>query len=221
MSYIELKVIVFKLALALVVGGLTGLEREKSNQFAGFRTHILVAVGSCITSITALYLFNEYSNYTNMDPARLPAQILSGIGFLGAGAILKTSNTIRGLTTAAGIWVTSCIGIAIGYGYYELAIPAWVFVMITLYLLKSMDVVLSKEKQSILSISVSNLNVVSSIYSRFEDSNINIKNIEIDYIEGIYWKITFVISYNKKLILEELVKELKGLKNIMSIDYIY
>ena len=97
------KEIIVKLLLAALVGGFTGYEREKSNQFAGFRTHILVSVGSCITSITSLLLFFQYSTQTNSDPARLTAQVLSGIGFLGAGAILKTSNGIRGLTTAAGI----------------------------------------------------------------------------------------------------------------------
>ncbi|MPM85221.1 Protein SapB [bioreactor metagenome] len=119
------------------MGGLTGLEREKSHQFAGFRTHILVSVGSCITALTSLALFYDYSSYANIDPGRLTAQVLSGIGFLGAGAILKTSNGIRGLTTAAGIWATACIGITVGYGYYVLSISAWLFVMITLYILKN------------------------------------------------------------------------------------
>ena len=93
--------VIIKLLLAVIVGGFTGYEREKSNQFAGFRTHILVSIGSCITSIIALELFTEYSSITNMDPARLPAQVLSGIGFSGAGAILKNSNGIRGLTNSS------------------------------------------------------------------------------------------------------------------------
>ena len=137
--------------ISLIIGGLTGLEREKSNQFAGFRTHILVAVGSCITSITAVQLFISYSSYSNMDPARLPAQVLSGIGFIGAGAILKNSSGITGLTTAAGIWATACIGIAIGYGQYLLGIVAWVLEMITLLSLKRIDKLFFK-KSSLLQI---------------------------------------------------------------------
>ena len=125
--------------ICLIIGGLTGLERERSNQFAGFRTHILVSIGSCVTSITAVELFIAYSSYSNMDPARLPAQVLSGIGFIGAGAILKNSSGITGLTTAAGIWATACIGIAIGYGQYILGITAWVLEMITLLSLKRID----------------------------------------------------------------------------------
>ena len=157
-----------RLIIALIIGGLTGLEREKSHQFAGFRTHILVAVGSCITSITSLSLFAQYSSQTNSDPARLTAQVLSGIGFLGAGAILKTSNGIRGLTTAAGIWATACIGIALGYGYYVLSICAWSLVMITLYILKNIDKIIFKKKQTIFNIKVNNINVITALYNIFQ-----------------------------------------------------
>ena len=137
--------IIIKLLLAVVAGGFTGYEREKSNQFAGFRTHILVSIGSCITSIIALDLYSKYSATSNIDPARLPAQVLSGIGFLGAGAILKNSNGIRGLTTAAGIWATACIGIAIGYGQYVIGISSWLLVIVTLYTLKNLIKLFQRE----------------------------------------------------------------------------
>lgn len=172
--------IIMRLLIALIVGGLTGLERERSHQFAGFRTHILVSVGSCITSITSLSLFFQYNSYSNIDPARLSAQVLSGVGFLGAGAILKTSNGIRGLTTAAGIWATACIGIAVGYGYYILAISAWLFVMITLYILKNIDKMIFKKKQTIFNIKTDNIEIISSIYEMFQRSQISVKNIEIN-----------------------------------------
>ena len=155
--------VIVKLLLAVIVGGFTGYEREKSNQFAGFRTHILVSIGSCITSIIALELFDNYSNISTMDPARLPAQVLSGIGFLGAGAILKNSNGIRGLTTAAGIWATACIGIAIGYGQYVLGIASWLLVMITLYMLKRFDKVISKKRETILKATIKDLDSISLI----------------------------------------------------------
>ena len=172
--------IIMRLLIALIVGGLTGLERERSHQFAGFRTHILVSVGSCITSITSLSLFFQYNSYSNIDPARLSAQVLSGVGFLGAGAILKTSNGIRGLTTAAGIWATACIGIAVGYGYYILAISAWLFVMVTLYILKNIDKMIFKKKQTIFNIKTDNIEIISSIYEMFQRSQISVKNIEIN-----------------------------------------
>ena len=86
---IDLKEIIIKLILALFAGGITGIEREKSHQYAGFRTHILVSVGSCMISMTSLELFNLYSVSVNMDPARLPAQVLSGIGFFRCRCYFK------------------------------------------------------------------------------------------------------------------------------------
>lgn len=200
---------------------MTGLEREKSHQFAGFRTHILVSVGACITSITALSLFEEYYLYANIDPGRLPAQVLSGIGFLGAGAILKTSNGIKGLTTAAGIWATACIGITIGYGQYILGISAWLFVMITLYILKRIDRVFFKNKESMLRITINNINIVSDLYSILIKSQITIKNMDISFEEKGVWNIEFYIVYDRRLILSELNNELNTVKNVLFIDFLY
>jgi putative Mg2+ transporter-C (MgtC) family protein len=214
------KEIIIRLLIALIMGGLTGLEREKSHQFAGFRTHILVSVGSCITALTSLALFHDYSSYANMDPARLTAQVLSGIGFLGAGAILKTSNGIRGLTTAAGIWATACIGITVGYGYYVLSISAWLFVMITLYILKNIDSVLFRKKQTIFNVKVSNINTISMLYGKFEKSQIDVKNIDIEDEGENSWKVSFFIVYDRRIMIEELVKELNKSKNIISVDYL-
>ena len=211
--------IIMRLLIALFVGGLTGLERERSHQFAGFRTHILVSVGSCITSITSLSLFFQYNSYSNIDPARLSAQVLSGVGYLGAGAILKTSNGIRGLTTAAGIWATACIGIAVGYGYYILAISAWLFVMITLYILKNIDKMIFKKKQTIFNIKTDNIEIISSIYEMFQRSQISVKNIEINSDTNNI-KINLLTVHDRRIVLDEVIKELSKLKNIISIDYL-
>ena len=195
------------------MGGLTGLERERSSQFAGFRTHILVSVGSCITAITSLLLFEQYSIYPNinLDPARLTAQVLSGIGFLGAGAILKTSNSIRGLTTAAGIWATACIGITIGYGYYVLGVSAWFLVVMTLYILKHIDQIIFKKERNLLKIKVSNMIIVSIIYGKLERSKIEIKDLNIKKVDEDLWEMDFLIIHDRRVIIEELIKELKEL----------
>ncbi|WP_455538095.1 MgtC/SapB family protein [Terrisporobacter sp.] len=214
------KEIILKLLLAVMVGGFTGYEREKSNQFAGFRTHILVSIGACITSIIALELFNKYSSMSTMDPARLPAQVLSGIGFLGAGAILKNSNGIRGLTTAAGIWVTACIGIAIGYGQYILGISSWLLVMATLYILKNFDKVISKRSQTVLKATITNLDVVSTIFNTVKLSEITIKNFQIITKSDDIWEIVFLIEYDKRLILDELVIQLKNINHVINMEYI-
>ncbi|AUN13038.1 MgtC/SapB family protein [Paraclostridium sordellii] len=212
--------IITRLLIALIIGGLTGLEREKSYQFAGFRTHILVAVGSCITSITSVILFIDYGGKTSLDPSRLTAQVLSGIGFLGTGAILKNSSGIRGLTTAAGIWATACIGIAIGYGQYTLGILAWVFVLITLYILKNIDKLLFRKKQNILTIEVDDINIISTLYNKLEKSQIKINNIDINNGDKGYI-VNFFIVYDRRIMVEKIILELNDLKNIISIDYLH
>ena len=212
--------VIIKLILAVIVGGFTGYEREKSNQFAGFRTHILVAIGYCITSIIALELFTKYSSISTMDPARLPAQVLSGIGFLGAGAILKNSNGIRGLTTAAGIWTTACIGIAIGYGQYVAGIVAWLLVMATLYILKNFDKVISKRSQTVLKATITSLDVTSNIFNTIKASEIAIKTFQIIAKSDNIWEIVFLIEYDKKIILDELIIELKNINYVINMEYI-
>ena len=212
--------VIIKLILAVIVGGFTGYEREKSNQFAGFRTHILVAIGSCITSIIALELFTKYSSISTMDPARLPAQVLSGIGFLGAGAILKNSNGIRGLTIAAGIWTTACIGIAIGYGQYVAGIVAWLLVMATLYILKNFDKVISKRSQTVLKATITSLDVTSNIFNTIKASEIAIKTFQIIAKSDNIWEIVFLIEYDKKIILDELIIELKNINYVINMEYI-
>lgn len=123
---------VIKLVLAVVFSGFIGYEREHSHRPAGFRTHILVAVGSALVMMTSAYVFEEYVGITNVDPTRLGAQVISGIGFLGAGTILREGFSVKGLTTAASLWAVSCIGLAVGAGYYTGALVATLFIYLTL-----------------------------------------------------------------------------------------
>src|SRR5690625_663261 len=113
--YISLYEIVFRLGLALFLGGAIGFEREKSNRAAGFRTNILVCMGSALIMLLSMYGFTQFTNEFNvrMDPARLAAQVISGIGFLGAGVILFNGYSITGLTTAATLWVVAGIGLSV------------------------------------------------------------------------------------------------------------
>ncbi|HZK34709.1 MAG TPA: MgtC/SapB family protein [Bacillota bacterium] len=128
-----------KIFLAMVFGGLIGIEREIGNRPAGFRTHTLVCMGSALVMLTSEYLIGAYAHISIPDPARLGAQVISGIGFLGAGTIIKDGSRVRGLTTAASLWVVACIGIAIGTGFYWGAFIAAVFSYITLFLLKKFE----------------------------------------------------------------------------------
>ena len=123
---------IIKLFLAIVLSGFIGFEREHSHRPAGFRTHILVAVGSALVMMTSKYVFLEYQGLGTFDPTRLGAQVISGIGFLGAGTILREGFSVKGLTTAASLWAVSCIGLAIGAGYYTGALVATIVIYLTL-----------------------------------------------------------------------------------------
>lgn len=123
-----------RLVVSIVLGGLIGIEREWNNHPAGFRTHILVCLGSAMIMILSIYGFSEFTDELSVriDPARLAAQVVSGIGFLGAGAILRNGNMVTGLTTAASVWVVASIGLCVGAGFYKGAISATVLVLISL-----------------------------------------------------------------------------------------
>ena len=117
---------------AVLIGSLIGSERARHGRAAGMRTHILVCLGSCMTAMTSMYISQTLGVG---DASRIPAQVISGIGFLGAGMIiLKSNNVITGLTTAAGVWTTATIGIAVGYGYYIGAIIVTVLFLATIIL---------------------------------------------------------------------------------------
>lgn len=122
-----------RLLLAVVLGGIIGMERGMKNRPAGLRTYSLVTLGACVVMVTNQYI---YQVFDTGDPVRLGAQVVSGIGFLGAGTIIVTGrNKIRGLTTAAGLWATATVGLAIGIGFYEVALLAGLLVFLVLTVL--------------------------------------------------------------------------------------
>lgn len=114
--------IALRIILAMVIGGLIGWERESTHRPAGLRTHMLVCIGSAMVMLTGYNAFYEFAGMTNPDPARMGAQVISGIGFLGAGTIMKEGFSIKGLTTAASLWAVACLGLAAGSGFYQGAI---------------------------------------------------------------------------------------------------
>ena len=123
-----------KLGITTILSGFIGFEREHSHRPAGFRTHILVAVGSSLVMLTSVYIFDAQG--MTGDVTRMSAQILSGIGFLGAGTILREGFSVKGLTTAASLWAVACIGIAVGAGFYAGAFVATIVIYLTLNSLK-------------------------------------------------------------------------------------
>lgn len=121
---------VMRLICAMLVGLVIGTEREYTHRPAGMRTHILVALGACTVSILGEYIFMHYSS--TADPARLSAQVVTGVGFLGAGTIMREGVNVKGLTTAASVWAVACLGIAAGFGHYMLALAGMVLILLTL-----------------------------------------------------------------------------------------
>ena len=144
---INLASICLRVFLALVIGGLLGVERGKKNRPAGFRTYMLVCLGSVLVMLTNQYIFQQFNV---SDPVRMGAQVVSGIGFLGAGTIVTTNKSqIKGITTAAGLWAAACSGLAIGAGFYEGAVIGGFAVFIVMSLMKRMDDYIHKNSRVI------------------------------------------------------------------------
>ncbi len=138
-----------RLALAVLLGGIIGFERERHNRPAGFRTHVLVCVGSALIMLVSAYGFIGALGSTNyvVDPSRIAAGVVTGIGFLGAGTILRHGNTITGLTTAATIWVVSGVGLAVGIGFYVGAVVTTLMVLISLIVLRRLESTFARMKR--------------------------------------------------------------------------
>ncbi len=137
---------VIRIFLSLVAGGLIGLQREKNGHAAGFRTHILVCLGASMTVMTGVFGYSVLG--FGGDPLRIAAQVVSGIGFIGAGTILVTQRLhIRGLTTAAGLWSTAAIGLACGIGFYEGALLCTLLILIVMTQFKNLDRALSRHSR--------------------------------------------------------------------------
>ena len=143
--------LLLKLGLAALAGGLVGLEREKHGRPAGLRTNLLVCIGACTMMIISEAFLLKYGTLDaqstlRLDPSRTAAQIITGIGFLGAGVIIKEGISVRGLTTAAGLWVVAGLGMAFGMGHFSLGLLATVLVLVSLIFLKKLDPIIKKDR---------------------------------------------------------------------------
>ena len=130
--------IIIRLVLSVFLGGLIGFERQMHRRTAGLRTNILVCLGSCLIMLVSQYMFEIYKNQVNVDPSRIAASIITGIGFLGAGAIIREreKEAVRGLTTAACLWVVAGIGMAVGCGFYTASLVTTALTLIVLFFLR-------------------------------------------------------------------------------------
>lgn len=205
--------ILLKLVLSAVLGALIGFERENKNRPAGLRTNVLVCIGAALVQIISIDIFIQYQGVANVDPARLSAQVISGIGFLGAGTILREGVSIRGLTTAAGLWVVACIGIAIGNGSYIPGILAALLSYITLTALKGIEKKMSKRNPYLeLHVELDNKpGQIGRIGQLLGSMHVNIMNIEFLDNDGdklnVFFCLKIPVDIDKKDVIGRLMRE--------------
>jgi putative Mg2+ transporter-C (MgtC) family protein len=213
--------IIFKLTLACILGGLIGLERESLNRPAGLRTYTLVCVGSTLAMIVSLDMYFEYYKSVNADPGRIAAQVVSGIGFLGAGTIMREGATVRGLTTAAGLWVVACIGLAVGAGLYAPAIATTILILfILIYFVRIEERYTGmREYKGIILVVQDGPGRVGAIGSILGDLGVLIKNIQLTRVEDSDdLEIELLIQVPPHLTLDEVINELSLIRGFRSID---
>ena len=221
-NFHDLGISVFKIALALICAGVIGIERGRKKRPAGFRTYMVVCVGATLVMMTNEYLCELYGTG---DVARLGAQVINGIGFLGAGTIITTGhNRVKGLTTAAGLWTSACIGLAIGSGYYEGAILGTLAIVIIMVVLHSFDRRLTNNTRAIiLYVEFTKMSVMRSLIGFARENEIKVEDVEIEQPNNMMEaKMAAVVTLrlpNKENHLEFLEK-ISSLEGVMFVEEI-
>ncbi|XVK26976.1 MgtC/SapB family protein [Pectinatus frisingensis] len=207
-----------RLVLSAVLGGIIGYERQYKHKSAGLRTNILVCVGSCLIMLLSQVLYGSVEGRTNADPARLAAQVVSGIGFLGAGAIIKEGVNIIGLTTAACIWVVSGVGLAVGAGYYLGAAVTSAIVFLVLVSLSHMELITHYDNLIVSIITEDRPGQVLSIHRCLQLNHIIIKNIQITAVASGMIKMEFIVYNENKLKRADIVNKLSQINNVVDVE---
>lgn len=224
LSELTVTSVIVRLVVAAVCGGVLGLERESKKRPAGFRTYILVCVGATLVMITNQYLFKMTAAG---DVGRMGAQVISGIGFLGAGTIIVTGrNQVKGLTTAAGLWASACIGLAIGVGFYLAALVSSVIIFFAMAVLAAMDRrVTASTKQMNLYVEFERLTDLGRFIEYVKRQDMRISDVEVSKSEGIHGEddhvaILMTIRTRKKEIHENVVSNLRKQVGVYYIEEI-
>jgi len=207
--------ICLRLLCAMVVGMVIGMEREYTHRPAGMRTHILVALGASAVMITGQLIYAQYSSYgATPDPARLSAQVITGVGFLGAGTILREGANVKGLTTAASLWAVACLGIAAGGGYYSVALVGMVFIFVTLTIFEALQKFLLRSRKGKQIYRVTSRDVVAALQlvNRLADEHgCQIHDIQADHLSEDTYQIRFLAEFGRGGQSKRIGKFLEGL----------
>lgn len=214
-----------KLVLAALLGGMIGLEREMHGRPAGFRTHLLVSLGSCLFAITSIHFYTEYGNFSGsqpvgVDPGRVAAQVVTGIGFLGAGAIIREKFSVRGLTTAACLWVAAAIGVSCGIGLFGLSITVTLIALASLLFLKKTEKMLNRDTYLYLRIWSEDLPLqIDKIESRLAECDLHSQHLSIEKnIATAELHLVYQVKYTAKRLPADpvhLLASLVGVKRVV------
>lgn len=206
--------VIFRIFLSIVMGGIIGFERERKNRPAGFRTHILVCIGAAIAVMIQLYIIeymekmiclnSNLKGLLNADISRMASQVITGVGFLGAGTIIRDKGDVKGLTTAASIWVVACIGISIGLGFYFLSIVGFLGLILALFVFENIEGSINENcrEYKFYMEYLSNENVLEQIVKELSKNKVKLKNIKFIYYDNFeknIIKIKFITQLPKNI----------------------
>lgn len=211
---------IFKLVLSMLLGAVVGYERKRKGQTAGVRTFSLISMGATMAMLLSIYVPQEYMGLKNGDPGRIAAQVITGIGFLGAGAIIQMKGSVRGLTTAAGIWMVAIIGMAVGLGMYLLSIVACALILFILVRLELIEQRVSRGSESRI-IHVRTAEILRDIddYRKILSKHkIHINDVYVDYdYEAIETRLNLVVLLRESTNYIDLFAEFEKLHPTKSI----
>lgn len=216
---LTLQAVVVRLLLATLFGGTLGLERSRKRRAAGFRTYILVCVSSTLVTMTSQYMLAYVGN---TDPARLGAQVISGIGFLGAGSIIVTGGgrQIRGLTTAAGLWACACMGLALGIGFYIGGLCMWLLMIMVLTVFNAFEAkYVARTKNMSLYAVFESIHNIASFVSLAEAQGISVENYDTSRSEyGTGIGVFFSLSFKERKSHREVVEMIRTCEGLIFVE---
>ena len=210
----------FRLVLSMILGMMVGMERKRKGQVAGVRTFALISMGACMAMLLSIYVPLEYLGLKNGDPGRIAAQVVTGVGFLGGGAMIHMRGSVRGLTTAAGIWMVATIGMSVGVGMYAVAIIGTLLILLTLIALEVWEHRRRIGQESrVICVKINQVGISAERYK--EVLSRNYVQLSTFYMECNYDQLTtefnFVVMYRKDVDLQSLFEQLRQIAPTHSI----
>ena len=209
----------FRLFLAMLLGGILGLERSRKLRPAGLRTYMLVCIGSCAIMTVGIYSFEQYG--AGVDPVRMAAQVISGIGFIGAGTIMVTPRRrVKGLTTAAGIWAAACLGITIGAGYYIFSFGTFALLLFTMLFADKLELIYYRRLKRLgIGLIISSLDVIQQITEEMKKQGIEVTAVELaDPVTQGGVELSCVLRMQKRMIHYEVIQSIMKMDGVFFVE---